>query len=206
MTKPRAGAYHHGNLREALIEAGLGLLAESGDPGALGLREAARRVGVSQAAPYAHFRDKQDLMAAVAERGFRLFASAMAGAAGGLEPGRERLVAIAEGYVAFALEHPALYRLMFGPQLTPDLENEALAVAGQASFSVLLDALGGGPKAPITQGAALAAWSFAHGLALLLIDGRVRPDDVGEQVVKTLVASVTAWLRLEPADPADLPR
>jgi len=182
--RPRR-AYHHGDLKEALIAAGLGLLAESGNPAALGLREASRRVGVSQAAPYAHFRDKRALLAAVAERGFRMFADSMLRSADALAPGEERLAALAQGYVAFALKNPALYRLMFGPDLAiRETETEpALAEAAGPSFRVLLESLGGDPHAPETAAAALAAWSFAHGLALLLIDGRIRPDEVGAEDV-----------------------
>lgn len=198
---PRRDAYHHGDLREALIKAGLGLLAESGDPGALGLREAARRVGVSQAAPYAHFRDKRELLAAVAERGFRMFADSMLQAAGALAPGEERLSALAQGYVAFALANPALYRLMFGPDLSIRGTDAALVEAADASFGVLLESLGGDPHAPGTAAQALAAWSFAHGLALLLIDGRVRPEEVGAKDVAGAVAAASTWLRLKPTPP-----
>jgi len=194
----RRRAYHHGDLKEALIEAGLGLLAESGNPAALGLREASRRVGVSQAAPYAHFRDKQALLAAVAERGFRMFADSMLRSAGALAPGEERLAALAQGYVAFALKNPALYRLMFGPDLAIQETETALAEAANASFRVLLGSLGGDPSAPATAAAALAAWSFAHGLALLLIDGRVRPDEVGAKDVAGAVAAATSCLRIRP--------
>jgi AcrR family transcriptional regulator len=197
----RRRAYHHGDLKEALIEAGLGLLAESGNPAALGLREASRRVGVSQAAPYAHFRDKRALLAAVAERGFRTFAVSMLRSAGALAPGEERLAALAQGYVAFALENPALYRLMFGPDLAIRETETALAEAAGASFRVLLESLGGDPDAPATAAAALAAWSFAHGLALLLIDGRVRPDEVGAKDVASAVAAAARRLRVD-ANPA----
>ena len=198
--RPRR-AYHHGDLKEALIEAGLGLLAESGNPAALGLREASRRVGVSQAAPYAHFRDKRALLAAVAERGFRMFADSMLRSAGALAPGEERLAALAQGYVTFALENPALYRLMFGPDLAIRETATALAEAAGASFRVLLESIGGDPHAPETAAAALAAWSFAHGLALLLIDGRIRPDEVGAEDVAGAVAAAARRLRID-ANPA----
>lgn len=191
---PKRDAYHHGDLREALIQAGLSLLAECGDPAALGLREAARRVGVSQAAPYAHFHDKRDLLAAVAERGFRMFTKSMTAAAAALPAGNERLSAIGRGYVAFARANPALYRLMFGPNLAIDDTAPSLAAAGEAAFAVLVESLGGDPQAPQTAASALAAWSFAHGLALLLIDGRLPPHFARENA-DALIAEALGALR-----------
>ncbi len=200
-----AKPYHHGDLREALIRAGLALLAETGDPAAVGLREAARRVGVSQAAPYAHFRDKRDMLAAIAERGFLMFADSMRRAAGAFGPGDARLAGLAQGYVTFALKHPALYRLMFGPGLAKADGAPGLAEAQNAAFAVLLESFGGDPAAPETQAAGLAAWSFAHGLALLVMDKRVPQDALGTTDLADIVAATTRWIRFERPSRDDAP-
>src|SRR5690625_1859557 len=107
--------YHHGDLRETLCDAAEQLLAEGGTAN-LSLRAAARLSGVSQAAPYAHFKDKQALLAAVGTRGFNRLADYLSRAEhAGAPSDRTRL--LGRAYVAFALDHPMLFRLMFGPEL-----------------------------------------------------------------------------------------
>src|SRR3954469_24156481 len=123
VARKRADTYQHGDLRRALIQAGLKLLAEGG-VAALSLRAAAQLAGVSHAAPYRHFRDKDALVAAIAEEGFKLLTRRMreeiANERAGAEPGRhppgvvERLRAAGRGYVSFAVEHPAYFRTVFG--------------------------------------------------------------------------------------------
>ncbi|RYH12794.1 MAG: TetR/AcrR family transcriptional regulator, partial [Alphaproteobacteria bacterium] len=128
--------YHHGDLRRSLIAAGLVLLEEKGAAG-LGLREIARLVGVSAAAPYRHFADRKALLEAVAAEGFGDFTAAMARAAEGLAED-EQLAAMAFGYVRFALDQPALFRLMFSSELHPyrDPELKQQAQAAYATIAV----------------------------------------------------------------------
>lgn len=187
--------YHHGDLREALIGAGLELLAEGGSPDGIGLRAVARRVGVSQSAPYAHFSSKRALLAAVAERGFRLFAQNMRRRAAGAHDARETLVGLAQGYVEFAETHPALFRLMFGHEIS-ELEDEpGLREAAENSYVLLQEATesylaqtGGAPAtAPVK---ALAAWSLVHGLAHLLLERKIDSAELGIADHATLVAAV----------------
>ncbi len=127
LTYDDAPRYHHGDLRRSLIAGGLVLLEEKG-AAALGLREIARLVGVSAAAPYRHFADRKALLEAVAAEGFRQFSEAMATAAEG-RPEGEQLATMAFAYVRFALEQPALFRLMFSSELhphrDPDLKEQA---------------------------------------------------------------------------------
>ncbi|MFA6046720.1 MAG: TetR/AcrR family transcriptional regulator, partial [Phycisphaerales bacterium] len=128
--------YHHGDLRRSLIAGGLVLLEEKG-AAALGLREIARLVGVSAAAPYRHFADRKALLEAVAAEGFRDFSKAMAKAAEGVgEDGQ--LAAMAFAYVRFALDQPALFRLMFSSELHPyrDPELRGHADAAYATIAV----------------------------------------------------------------------
>jgi AcrR family transcriptional regulator len=161
--------YHHGDLKRALVEAALDALKEGGAD-AIGLRELARRVGVSPAAPYRHFRDRQALIQAVAADGFKSFLAALEAARpeGSAE---NQLAAMAEAYVAFALANPALYRLMFSSELGK-FEDPDLRKAADASYaSLALTAAKLDPDAP--GEAAISAWAFVHGLATLLLDNQL---------------------------------
>jgi len=162
--------YHHGNLQAALVEAGLQLVEETGIE-ALTLREAARRAGVSQTAPYRHFADKEALLAAVAAEGFRELQRALSEAAAGIEDANRCLPRLGQAYVHFALDHPGLFRLMFGAGIGDKQPYPLLRQAAQAAYALLENAmrayLGGGHDAPA---ATVAAWSLVHGLASLLLD------------------------------------
>ena len=129
-------SYHHGDLRNALVNIGVAMLAEEGVE-ALSLRGLARRAGVSHNAPYQHFADKDALLAAIAEQGFGLLADAIESSQtdAGTDSFRERLIAAGQGYVRFAIEHPHHFRLMFGPQTHADYGS--LSTAARASFDGL---------------------------------------------------------------------
>lgn len=177
--------YHHGNLREALVAAAESLLREEG-AAKLSLRAAARRTGVSQAAPYAHFNSRQALLAAVAVQGFRRLSGYLARTENKTGGGAERMHSLARGYVRFAVDHSMLFRLMFGAELS-GVDDEELRVAGrdsygfiQAAVAARLDEVGGGR---ITAAAgSLGAWSLVHGFAMLIVDGKVEwPATASEQ-------------------------
>lgn len=158
--------YHHGDLRHALVEAALEVLAEGGTE-ALGLRELARRVGVSASAPYRHFRDRQALIQAVAAAGFEEFLAAIEAAKAGVAP-EDQLEAMAEAYVQFALRYPRLYKLMFSSELGK-FEDKALRRAADAAYESL--AVAAAKQDPDSPGeAAIGAWAFVHGLSMLLLD------------------------------------
>jgi AcrR family transcriptional regulator len=162
-------SYHHGDLKRALLEAALEMLDEEGTEG-VGLRELARRVGVSAAAPYRHFRGRQALLEAVATEGFRRFSAMMAAKEQDL-PEVEQLPAMAEAYVRFALVQPALFRLMFSRQVDKT-GNRALHDAAIEAYASLAKAAAREvPDAP-SEGAVIA-WSFVHGLAMLLLDEQI---------------------------------
>jgi AcrR family transcriptional regulator len=165
MTLATRSTYHHGALRPALIAAARDMLANDG-PGAVSLREAARRVGVSATATYRHFQDKEHLLAAVAAEGFCEFAAGLE-AAGAVE-----FSGMGVGYLEFALAHPGLFRLMFGPLLKQRDKYPELAAAADSAFFVLLDGAKRfvGSDGADAETAAYAAWSFSHGLARLVID------------------------------------
>jgi AcrR family transcriptional regulator len=167
-------SYHHGDLRAALLHAGLQAL-EHGGEAEISLRALAREAGVSPAAVYRHFPDKKALLTALGGEGFRLLGEAQR-TAQEAAPGRSAgFAATGRAYVRFALAHPALFRLAF-IHGGPDDEH----AAGQNLASDLLSrnalALAGGDEKR-AQTIALQAWASAHGLALLILDGLLPNDD-----------------------------
>jgi AcrR family transcriptional regulator len=164
--------YHHGNLREALIDAALMLLAEKG-PGGFTIAEVARLAGVSSGAPYRHFQDAEALLAAVAERGYERFSVALAQAWNDGRPDPLRAFeAIGQAYLAFARREPALYAAMFETNIAFDAHRSLQTAADQA-FAVLREAadrlVAILPKAsrPPSLMIALHVWALAHGIASL---------------------------------------
>ena len=169
--------YHHGDLRWALIDAALAALAEN-SPGTLSLRGLARATGVSATAVYRHFADKEDLLAAIATEGFEgLSASMQQRLTQEPDAGRlRRLVILGEGYVDYAIAHPAHYRLMFGPRMLSRSRHPALATAAAQSYGMLEQAVSDAITAgelPAMPEPVLSTlfWSWVHGLAMLNNDG-----------------------------------
>lgn len=185
--------YHHGDLKRALVEAALELLDEEGAD-SLGLREVARRVGVSAAAPYRHFRGRQALLEAVAAEGFRRFTEMMAIKEASL-PEAAQLPAMAEAYVRFALLQPALFRLMFSREIDKNADQALHQTAVGAYASLAKAAAREVPEAP-SEGAVIA-WAFVHGLAMLLLDEQilgVSPQN-SDSLVRNLAQRFVAGLR-----------
>jgi AcrR family transcriptional regulator len=165
--------YHHGDLRAAVIETGLAML-ESRAADDLGLREVARAVGVSATALYRHFPDKGALMAALAGEGLKRLAAAQHAAweqAGG---GAAGFGATGAAYVRFALANPALFRLIFA---NPGAAKGRIAENDAMTFLRENARLAAERKGGDAQVVAVQAWSIAHGLAMLMLDGQVPPDD-----------------------------
>ncbi|MFI6079925.1 TetR/AcrR family transcriptional regulator [Streptomyces sp. NPDC051217] len=206
--------YHHGDLRNALIGAGLEL-ATDGGPTKVVLREVARRAGVSATAAYRHFAGQGELLHAVKMEAQQMLADAMERVAAGLpgdgRPGaaaERRLVGIGRGYVGFALEHPGLFRTAFYHAMTGEEEGAGwggvTSVADNPEFrsynilSAALDELVAVGRMPAANrpGAEAAAWSTAHGVAMLILDGPMaglsREDREGviERSVDTIVAGL----------------
>jgi AcrR family transcriptional regulator len=175
--EPTGGSYHHGNLRAALVEAGLALL-EKGDTADFSLRELARQLGVSPNATYRHFAGKEALMAAMAAEGFRRFTLALVEGAGpGADP-VNRFVGAGHGYVRFACRNPALFRLMFGRFAISHQGNEELHEAATMAYRALQAGVastrGVSIDDPGVTIAALHAWSIVHGLSHLILDGQIK--------------------------------
>lgn len=183
--------YHHGDLRAALLSAAMDLL-EEGD--GLSLRAVARRAGVSAAAPYRHFADKEALESELAAAGFADLRQRL-GAAGPQPPAPQDFARLGVSYVRFALDRPALFRLMFGnPCLDPD-DPRATAATEVRQF-VLACVSQAFPQSD-AKALATAAWSLVHGLAFLHLDGKL-PAATDAEVDARVTAAVTSILTLRP--------
>lgn len=178
--------YHHGNLRQALLEAALIILEKEGEAG-LGLRDLARAVGVSAAAPYRHFDSRAALLEALAVTGFQRFSAAMEAVAAG-NPA-DPMAAMGKTYVLFALSNANLFRLMFSPQLKKD-GRPGLRIAADAAFDTLRYVVGGDMQTGRIK--ALAAWAKVHGLSILLLDGQiaVRAGEDTEALIAEIIGSL----------------
>jgi AcrR family transcriptional regulator len=178
--------YHHGNLRQALLEAALIILEKDGEAG-LGLRDLARAVGVSAAAPYRHFDSRAALLEALAVTGFQRFSAAM-NAVAESSPA-DPMAAMGKTYVLFALENANLFRLMFSPQLKKD-GRPGLRMAADAAFDTLRHVVGGDVQTGRIK--ALAAWAKVHGLAILLLDGQIaiRAGEDTEALIAEIIGSL----------------
>lgn len=176
--------YHHGDLKQSLLDSAVHLIAEAGPQG-FTLRELARRAGVSHNAPYRHFRDKEDLLAAVAAQGFDQLTASMLEAMKAGETPADRLRLAGRGYVEFAMRSPQHLVTMFEMPATCAPRPE-YQTAGLRAFQVLLDAISavqgaGGLPAGDPHPFAVTAWAAVHGLAKLASGGRLPFD--GPQTV-----------------------
>ena len=206
----RPKRYHHGALRHALVEAALWLV-EKGGYQALTLRAAARRAGVSQAAPYRHFKNKEALLAAVAEEGFRAMAAAMRHATASCgDRALERLQAVGLGYVGFATSHPSHFRVMFGREMADRSTYPTLREAAAKTSHMLVDAITDCQRAGVVRSGepeelALACWAIVHGVAALLVDGQVARvlDKPGAELAEIVTRNLCLGLGPRPEkDPA----
>jgi AcrR family transcriptional regulator len=170
-----ANSYHHGNLREALIDsAELAIVEQAAE--AMSLRALARNAGVSQTAPYRHFSDRNTLLAAVSERGYQRLIKALHGAIDSIEDDAERQVReAARCYVKFAIDNPQLFKLMFGPLLQPTLTYPELHARIRECNHLVQTMLANGIRSGSFREDDIryltnTAWAGIHGLATLVID------------------------------------
>lgn len=202
------GQYHHGSLRDSLVEWGTRLLDTEGIE-AMSLRAAAKAAGVSPAAPSRHFGDKTGLLAAIAAQAFRDLVALRQTRLDAVPPddAEGRLRAVMSGYLDFALTHPARFQLMFGPQV-PRQDYPELQQAAEMSFDLLRQVvrpLAGNPRhdALSQDDLAFAVWASTHGLAMLRVNRQRLPvparDKDGERLTDLLLNFVMAALRGAPA-------
>jgi AcrR family transcriptional regulator len=187
--QPQPSRYHHGDLRAACLRAARELLTEDGSA-ALSMRAVARRAGVSATAPYRHFADREALVSAVAAQGYRELAADLAAAhppptdptptdpaaahLAAVHPGPSRpedLADIGIAYIRFALDHPALFRLMFAEPCDPTSAERVAATEAITAYlhTTVARALGTDSPEPV----ALTLWALVHGLAFLHLDGKL---------------------------------
>jgi AcrR family transcriptional regulator len=194
---PRRG-YHHGRLKDALIEAARTLVAERG-PAGFTLAEAAKLVGVTAAAPYRHFADRNQLLGELARRGFDMFGQRLAGAWDrGRPDAMQALRRMGSAYLAFAREEPGLYLAMFGNARTLDAPDAgrsatlALETLRTAAHAVL-----GGSGRPEGEARKLAfeIWSLSHGVAMLTLSGHLESDNEGCSVLEILEDGAEALVK-----------
>jgi len=193
--------YHHGNLKEALIRAALELIAEKG-PAGFTFAEAARWAGVSPAAPYRHFRDRDELLSSIAQRGFEQFEAVLTAA---WDDGRPDTVTaferLGKAYLAFARDEPAFYSAMFESGLPVDL-SPTLQAASERAFAVIRAAAErlaalvppGMPRPPAMM-MALHIWSMSHGVASLFARGDAARRKLPMSAEDLLEAEVLIYLR-----------
>ncbi len=192
--------YHHGNLKEALVRAALELIAEKG-PAGFTFAEAARWAGVSPAAPYRHFRDRDELLADVARRGFDQFEASLKRA---WDDGRPDVVTafdrVGGAYLEFARNDPAYYSAMFESGVAPDVDPE-LRAAGERAFAVLRNAadqlvaqVPPGQRPPALM-VALHIWAFTHGIASLFGRGDAARRSLPMPAHELLEAAFLVYLR-----------
>lgn len=189
--KPRR-AYHHGDLRNALVDAAVTLL-EARPVAELSLREVARQAGVSSGAPYHHFQTRADLLVDVACRGFEGLAAVVRPIDESDDPPRLRLQKRCEAYIHFAVDHAAHYQVMFSPEIQASAEQARYEAVARREFEGLQRAVGA--VVPELAGQALFAlsrtfWSAAHGFVLLLLDGTI--DTLGESSQRGAAIRTTA--------------
>lgn len=190
--------YHHGDLRRVIVDTTMRMLAEDGG-WQFTLREVARRAGVSHAAPYKHFPDKAALLAEIALVGFDWLREALQAAQSpsGCDLAAE-FVAISEAYLAFGRANPALYRLMFGGEVASatDLHRDPRALG---AFEVVIGLLERGQASGLfrtrpVRGQAAACWAQLHGLTMLMLDGLLLPEKVGEDAIEAALATLQEGL------------
>lgn len=182
--------YHHGNLSSDLLIQAIKLLEQEGIS-ALSLRRVAKEAGVSQAAPYSHFKDKQALLTAVANEGYSRFGKRMLLEA---QSGKEDdyLIGLGRGYIFFAMENPGLFHLMFGGELSKLIDATAINKEYGSSYQMLVDAI---DKHPLGKFSAQSnrqldvafSWSLVHGIANLLQGERLAPELYGYDDVESFV-------------------
>lgn len=203
--QPRKASYHHGDLRNALLDATLQLVTQYGPQG-FTLRQAAKAAGVTPGATYHHFDDKDALITAVAEKGFTLLLQELRAAAerpAATPRDRSRNVGVA--YVLFAIKHPTQFRVMVGFGVRPD----AAGPGGKAAFrfvrEVLIEGLRNGTDEEVSDAEVVGWWSVVHGLSFLAIDGHFGQLSKSSERTEAWVLQVIAALENRGARPIPIP-
>jgi AcrR family transcriptional regulator len=197
----KKSSYHHGDLRQALIDGAISIVSER-DVDSVSLREVARQADVSHTAPYRHFADKEELLAAVAEEGFNDLTQALTTA---IIPNRDNavaeLVACSIIYVEYAIAHSSHYRVMFGAYRGEHGRFPQLDRASKEAFGILVQILSEGQikgvfRVAIPEQSAWVVWSLMHGLVMLILDKQIKSEEIGDiaELVKFTIQSLLEGL------------
>jgi AcrR family transcriptional regulator len=197
MAKRRRDAYHHGDLRRALLDAALTLIARRGGTGEVTLRAAARAAGVSHNAPYGHFADKSALLAAVAVEGFHELGRTLRAARDGCSDAQERFVQTGLAYLRFVHERRSHIAVMFGTEIAKSRTDELQAAANE-TFQIIKDLAhdAGVDDVATARRRGIEVWAFVHGLATLTRDGQIpgsvdaSPEDLAVSGLRHLFAQL----------------
>jgi AcrR family transcriptional regulator len=206
--KTKAG-YHHGDLRRTLIDASVAVITTDGLD-ALTLRTLAMKAGVSSGAPYHHFADRADLLAAIAQAGFELLGQAMVDARDAAAPDPSaQLAAMGQAYVTFALTHAGHFRVMFRGEAKA-MQVEGLSATSQRTFDLLVEIIqacqrAGNAPTGDPQPLVLTAWSVVHGLATLWLDGSLPRTQLDPTTLVPVVTHLIGQMFAALADPAHAP-
>lgn len=175
---PKKKNYHHGDLKNALIKAGVAILAKDGVSG-LSLRKVALKAGVSHSAPYSHFADKQALIAAISTEGFRqLYERINSSAEKYKDQPTKQLVEVAWAYVQFAMDDPDRFKVMFSDVLEKEKEYSEFVAESQRNFQLVkriveANQASGQLRSGPPELVALSAWGIVHGFVMLLLEGQI---------------------------------
>lgn len=202
VVKPK-GSYRHGNLREAILRTSLRLIQKHGIE-KLSIREAAKAAGVSHQAPYRHFKDRDALLAALAQDGLEKLYGAMCESARNSDSALDRLVGVAEGYFDWAASNPEHFRLMFGRSIPDHSASEGLQKASADVLQLVLTVVddnqkSGNVRKEETRAVARQFWAAVHGASILFIDDQFKPlglDTIlGKRLARDIVTNLVNGLR-----------
>lgn len=188
-----AKKYHHGDLKNALIKAGVEILSKEGIEG-LSLRKVAQRAGVSHSAPYSHFPDKQSLIAAISTEGFnQLYAELDAAVSAHANDPKRQLLEGTRSYIRFAIEHTDTFKIMFSGVLEKEKEYPAFVDISRITFERVVDIVRACQEAGVLRAAspemlAVAVWGQVHGIVSLALEGQISHTVLDHHTVQEIVS------------------
>jgi AcrR family transcriptional regulator len=207
---PTKESYHHGDLRNALLQGAIAHIRDQGVQN-LSLRDLARELGVSHAAPYRHFADKQVLLVTIAEDGYAQLLASMERSMGAVENVLAQLEELAWAYVGFSLNNPVQAEVMFGTELSERSRFPTLEAAADQVFALAQTTIERGQRqGVIVEGSSAllgaTAWSMVHGLAMLLNSKRMRwkggAEEEQRQLTLSVVRNLLHGILVKPATPS----